>query len=489
MLNNIPPQGGFDALRGDETLPVWLQRAGYYTGLDRQVPERLRDQRRRRAARLQRVARPEDAKRLLRLRPVRGRAPGPLRRPDEDPTDPAHPETYSSDVYTDKAVDFIDRRAPLDQPFFLWVAYNAPHTGIARSAPRRGRPLPRQRQARRPRHRRVRGRAAADAAELQRGRRLRQARSRSATPAAARRLRDRARTITSTAASSRALLAVDDGVQRIVDALEATGELDSTLLVFTSDNGMMHGEHRIPFGKNLPYEESIRVPLLIRGPGMPAGVHVRDLVANVDLAPTILDAAGARARLPEDGRSLLALSRRPHSESGRELAIEGNPLPRRAHRRATSTCTGSAGPNTGRSSSTTSSATPTSSTTSTANPRRARSSGRCASACTRSSAAAARTAGSQPRLRLRAPPPAGSLPRPARPAVAGKDAKHAIEVASPPAAATSAPTAFEPAPRALRAATRSSGRWPCCSTAGCEAGDGLPALLARWRATGRAARC
>ena len=51
------------------------------------------------------------------------------------------------------------------------------------------------------------------------------------------------------------LLAVDDGVQRIVDALAASGELDSTLLMFTSDNGMEHGEHRIPFGKNLPYEE------------------------------------------------------------------------------------------------------------------------------------------------------------------------------------------------------------------------------------------
>ena len=113
-------------------------------------------------------------------------------------------------------------------------------------------------------------------------------------------------------------------MQRIVDALAATGELDSTLLIFTSDNGMEHGEHRIPFGKNLPYEETARVPLLMRGPGIRAGVEVRDLVANVDLAPTILDATGAKPRLREDGRSLLPLTRRPGDWSGRSLAIEGN---------------------------------------------------------------------------------------------------------------------------------------------------------------------
>ena len=67
------------------------------------------------------------------------------------------------------------------------------------------------------------------------------------------------------------LLSVDEGVKKVVEALRANGELDNTLLIFTSDNGFFHGEHRIPDGKQRIYEESIRVPLLMRGPGHPAG--------------------------------------------------------------------------------------------------------------------------------------------------------------------------------------------------------------------------
>ncbi len=88
------------------------------------------------------------------------------------------------------------------------------------------------------------------------------------------------------------LLAVDEAVVRIVDTLHAEGELDNTLIVFTSDNGFFHGEHRVPIGKVLVYEPSIRVPLIIRGPGVPDGAHRRQLVTNADLAPTILEAAG-----------------------------------------------------------------------------------------------------------------------------------------------------------------------------------------------------
>ena len=322
VLNNIPPQGGFDTLRGGETLPVWLQRAGYYTGL---VGKYLNG---------------------YETSPV-GVPPGYSEwhgqktqnayygfdlfedggyvrygDPDEDPTDPAHPETYSSDVYTDKAVDFIDRRAPLDQPFFLWVAYNAPHTGTPNPPPGeqdrcRGNAKPAARDI-----------GAFEDAPLPTPPSFNEANV-SDKPGSVRHLPplddfEVGQDHNLYRCELESLLAVDDGVQRIVDTLEATGELGSTLLVFTSDNGMMHGEHRIPFGKNLPYEESIRVPLLMRGPGIPTGVQVRDLVANVDLAPTILEAAGAHARLREDGQSLLGVTRRPHSESGREIAIEGN---------------------------------------------------------------------------------------------------------------------------------------------------------------------
>jgi arylsulfatase A-like enzyme len=105
-----------------------------------------------------------------------------------------------------------------------------------------------------------------------------------------------------------ALAAVDEAVEKIVDALEETGRLDDTVIVFTSDNGLMHGEHRFVSGKFLLYEPSIRVPLVVRGPGFAAGAEVDTPVANVDLAPTI--AAIARVDLLDrpDGVSLLSPS-------------------------------------------------------------------------------------------------------------------------------------------------------------------------------------
>jgi arylsulfatase A-like enzyme len=104
-----------------------------------------------------------------------------------------------------------------------------------------------------------------------------------------------------------ALLAVDEAVGRIVQALDQAGRLSNTLIVFTSDNGLTWGEHRISLSKNLPYEESIRVPLIMRYDGLiPSGVQVSDLVANIDLAPTFVRLAGATAP-PMDGRSLVPL--------------------------------------------------------------------------------------------------------------------------------------------------------------------------------------
>ena len=115
---------------------------------------------------------------------------------------------------------------------------------------------------------------------------------------------------------------MDEGVRKVVQALRAKGELDNTLLIFTSDNGYFHGEHRIPESKLHIYEESIRVPLLMRGPGIPQGVSVDDLAINADLAPTIVDAANANPGLVMDGRSLIPVAQHPGIERGRELLIE-----------------------------------------------------------------------------------------------------------------------------------------------------------------------
>src|SRR5215210_963118 len=91
------------------------------------------------------------------------------------------------------------------------------------------------------------------------------------------------------------LQAVDEGVERILAALEATGRLDNTVVVFMSDNGFSLGEHRW-VTKSLPYEESIRVPLVIRyDPLTSPGSASDELVANVDLAQTLAELAGVEA--------------------------------------------------------------------------------------------------------------------------------------------------------------------------------------------------
>jgi arylsulfatase A-like enzyme len=111
-------------------------------------------------------------------------------------------------------------------------------------------------------------------------------------------------------AQFRTLMSVDDMMGRLFHQLRRLHEARNTLIFFTSDNGFMWGEHGLK-GKIVPYTESIRVPLLARWPGrIPAG-EVDRLVSNVDLAPTILDAAGLSAdpARPMDGRSLLGKGR------------------------------------------------------------------------------------------------------------------------------------------------------------------------------------
>ncbi len=105
------------------------------------------------------------------------------------------------------------------------------------------------------------------------------------------------------------LLAVDESVGKILDQLEEAGELGNTLVVYLGDNGFLFGEHGL-IDKRCAYEESMRIPLLARWPeGMPHGAKVSEMVANIDVAPTLLDAAGIPAPANVDGRSFLALAR------------------------------------------------------------------------------------------------------------------------------------------------------------------------------------
>src|ERR687894_3105308 len=103
------------------------------------------------------------------------------------------------------------------------------------------------------------------------------------------------------------MLAVDDMIGDLVGALHDSGELDNTYIVFTSDNGFHLGNHRLGAGKWTPYEEDTRVPLIVRGPGVPEGRTLQHLVLNNDLAPTVADLAGAKTPSFVDGRSLRPL--------------------------------------------------------------------------------------------------------------------------------------------------------------------------------------
>ncbi len=113
------------------------------------------------------------------------------------------------------------------------------------------------------------------------------------------------------------LQAVDRGVGRLWQALRRAGERRNTALIFTSDNGLYFGEHRLSFEKIVPYRESLDVPLAMRLPARARprrGIVVPELVANVDLTATVLDLAGARPCRARgrcrtlDGRSLLGLA-------------------------------------------------------------------------------------------------------------------------------------------------------------------------------------
>ena len=114
----------------------------------------------------------------------------------------------------------------------------------------------------------------------------------------------------------RCLLAVDESVGRLFSTLEKRSLLDDTLIVYTSDNGLMLGEHGGLRDKRAAYEASIRVPLLMRHPKLaPRGRVCEEMVLGLDLMPTLCEAAGTPAPVRVQGRSWLPLL---HGERGRD---------------------------------------------------------------------------------------------------------------------------------------------------------------------------
>jgi N-acetylglucosamine-6-sulfatase len=215
------------------------------------------------------------------------------------------PEDYLTDVIARHTVEAVRRAAGLDKPFFFYVAPYAPH-GPATAAPRHANlfadtPFPRP--------------PSFDEADV------------SDKPSL---IRDLPRLSAEQIAwiedmyrsRLRSLQAMDDMVEGIVTALSDTGQLDNTYVIYTSDNGWHMGEHRMWFGKTTAYEEDIRVPFVMRGPGVPAGSRVSQMVLNNDLAPTFAAAAGVTPPSFVDGRSFLHLFDNPHQPWRESFGIE-----------------------------------------------------------------------------------------------------------------------------------------------------------------------
>jgi N-acetylglucosamine-6-sulfatase len=310
---NTPPQGGVEALDAQHTLPVWLSAAGYRTshigkylngyGLRRRpdVPPGWTDWH------------GAVDKSTYQMYGYKLFENGTLQQYGNfDVEDPA---LYQTDVLRDKAVGAIEGTAP-STPLFLSLAFVAPH-GEVMDPGSTTQPFVRAA----PRH-------VGHFRNLRAPRAFRGERDVRDKPPYVRKLH---LADASTAARIRAdfrsrresLLAVDDAVEAVVGALARTGRLDSTYLLFTSDNGFFQGEHRIVKGKYLAYDPSTRVPLLIRGPGIAPGTVSGELVSNVDLAPTLLDATGAPADRPLDGRSLLPFARDARLRTTRPVLHEG----------------------------------------------------------------------------------------------------------------------------------------------------------------------
>lgn len=108
----------------------------------------------------------------------------------------------------------------------------------------------------------------------------------------------------------RMLASVDEGLGDILKILEGQKQLENTLIIFTSDEGYFYGEHGLSVERRLAYEESIRIPLLMRWPGhIKAGATLEQFALNIDIAPTLLDIAGTTIPATMQGRSLLPLLR------------------------------------------------------------------------------------------------------------------------------------------------------------------------------------
>jgi N-acetylglucosamine-6-sulfatase len=212
---------------------------------------------------------------------------------------------HSSDVFADKASDFIRRSSTAPDPFFVMVGTRAPHIPPEVADRHQDQfattPLPQPPNFNE-----------ADVSDkpqwVQSHPRLTQEFMSYMQDAYRQRLRS--------------MLSVEDLLKQILTTLQEKGELKNTYIFFTSDNGYHMGHHRLGLNKKTPYEEDIGVPLMVRGPGVPAGAVRRQLVINNDFAPTIAELAGVSTPAFVDGKSFVPLLSSSPPSSWRQAFLE-----------------------------------------------------------------------------------------------------------------------------------------------------------------------
>jgi len=221
---------------------------------------------------------------------------------------PTENEGHTTDVLNAKALEFIQRKHT--KPFCLYLAHKALHPELIQrddgsiTDPKAARFLPAKRHE---------DWYTGDAIP----RRLNVIDDLSGKPALQREIKDLPPLGRETGTSDetvrdrlRMLAGVDDGIGKIFDALEASGNLEDTLLIFTSDHGYWYGEHGLSVERRLAYEEGMRIPLLVRHPGSTMKGHLIDeLALTIDLAPTVLDICNVQSGTTFDGHSLAPLLR------------------------------------------------------------------------------------------------------------------------------------------------------------------------------------
>lgn len=332
VIANVPPHGGYTMLKAETALPVWLQEAGYYTGhIGKYLNGYGRIWEDRGTTGLEIPPGWDD---------WQGTAdPWAYRYTEFMVNDNGVPVPYfggeyQTDVLAERARAFIRERADSEQPFYLEIMPVGPHTEFqtpwqwrdqndAQSnldlnsvghpqAPERYRgafadeALPRppsfdeEDVSDKPSHIRKLPRLSDDPDD----------------PVGIPEITELYR------ARLRALLAVYDLVEGVIETLESTGQLHNTNIIFTSDNGFYLGEHRLPKNKKDFYEPSIHLRLFARGPDFPAGAVRPELIGNVDIAATIADLAGATPLVPQDGQSILDVVRNPGFQQDRAIIIE-----------------------------------------------------------------------------------------------------------------------------------------------------------------------